>query len=159
MAHDLQERYAKMVLAKIRKELVLKDGVVFNNDYEGDPKAGAVKIPSRDSEVTVSDYDKANGISASSGSTTYITMNIDQDKAVNEVIDGYDAQAVPDNLVADRLDSAGYALAKAEDTSKRDEAKKHLITVLIAVAVTIALVLFFTQLLPLIINAFLPQGE
>ena len=117
MAHDLQERYAKMVLAKIRKELVLKDGVVFNNDYEGDPKAGAVKIPSRDSEVTVSDYDKANGISASSGSTTYITMNIDQDKAVNEVIDGYDAQAVPDNLVADRLDSAGYALAKAEDTA------------------------------------------
>ena len=65
MAHNLQERYAKMVLAKIRKELVLKDGVVFNNDYEGDPKAGAVKIPSRDSEVTVSDYDKANGISAS----------------------------------------------------------------------------------------------
>ena len=117
MTHNLQERYAKMVLAKIRKELVLKDGVVFNNDYEGDPKAGAVKIPSRDSEVTVSDYDKANGISASSGSTTYITMNIDQDKAVNEVIDGYDAQAVPDNLVADRLDSAGYALAKAEDTA------------------------------------------
>ena len=116
MAHDLQERYAKMVLAKIRKELVLKDGVVFNNDYEGDPKAGAVKIPSRDSEVTVSDYDKANGISASAGSTSYITMNIDKDKAVNEVIDGYDAQAVPDNLVADRLDSAGYSLAKAEDT-------------------------------------------
>ncbi len=116
MAHNLQERYGKMVLAKIRKELVLKDGVVFNNDYEGDPKAGAVKIPSRDTEVTVSDYDKANGISASAGSTSYITMNIDKDKAVNEVIDGYDAQAVPDNLVADRLDSAGYSLAKAEDT-------------------------------------------
>lgn len=117
MAHTLQERYAKLVLAKIRKELVLKDGVVFNNDYEGDPKAGAVKIPSRDTEVTVSDYDKANGISATSGSTSYITMNIDQDKAVNEVIDGYDAAGVPDNLVADRLDSAGYSLAKAEDTA------------------------------------------
>ncbi len=50
----------------------------------------------------------------------------------------------------------GVNLAKAEDTSKRDEAKKHLITVLIAVAVTIALVLFFTQLLPSIIGAFLP---
>ena len=50
----------------------------------------------------------------------------------------------------------GVNLAKAEDTSKRDEAKKHLITVLIAVAVTIALVLFFTQLLPEIIGAFLP---
>lgn len=43
-------------------------------------------------------------------------MPIDKDKAVNEVIDGFDAQSVPDNLVADRLDSAGYALAKAMDT-------------------------------------------
>ena len=50
----------------------------------------------------------------------------------------------------------GVNLAKAEDTSKRDEAKKHLITVLIAVAVTIALVVFFTQLMPMIIKAFLP---
>jgi hypothetical protein len=116
MAHTLQERYSKLVLAKIRKELVLKDGVVFNNDYEGDPKAGAVKIPSRDTEVQVSDYDKANGVTASAGSTSYVTMTIGKDKAVNEIIDGYDAQAVPDDLVADRLDSAGYALAAAEDT-------------------------------------------
>lgn len=49
----------------------------------------------------------------------------------------------------------GVNLARAEDQSKRDEAKKRLITTLIAVAVTIALVLFFTQLLPLIINAFI----
>ena len=35
MAHTLQERYSNLVKAKIRKELVLKDGVVFNNDYEG----------------------------------------------------------------------------------------------------------------------------
>lgn len=43
-------------------------------------------------------------------------MPIGKDKAVNEIIDGYDAQAVPDNLVADRLDSAGYSLAAQEDT-------------------------------------------
>ena len=48
----------------------------------------------------------------------------------------------------------GVNLARAEDQSKRDEAKKRLITVLIAVAITIALVLFFTQLLPIILNAF-----
>lgn len=35
MAHELQTRYSDMVLAKLRKELVLKDGVVFNTDYEG----------------------------------------------------------------------------------------------------------------------------
>lgn len=43
-------------------------------------------------------------------------MTIDKDKAVNEIIDGYDAEAVPDNLVADRLDSAGYSLAAQLDT-------------------------------------------
>lgn len=95
---------------------MLKDGVVFNNDYEGSPTAGAVKIPVRDTEVAVSDYDKANGITAGTGGTSYETMTIDKDKAVNEIIDGYDAKAVPDNLIADRLDSAGYALAKQIDT-------------------------------------------
>ena len=115
MAHELQERYSTLVLAKMRKENVLKDGIVFNNDYEGNPKSGSVKIPVRDEEVAVSDYDKANGITASNSSTSYITLIIDKDKGVNEIIDGYEAAAVPDNLVADRLDSAGYSLAQTID--------------------------------------------
>lgn len=115
MAHISQERYSKLVLAKIRKELKLKDGVVFNNDYEGSPTAGSVKIPVRDTEVVVTDYDKANGIQGTHGSTAYETMIIDKDKAVNEIIDGFDAASVPDNLVADRLDSAGYSLAAQLD--------------------------------------------
>lgn len=116
MAHELQERYSKLILAKLRKELVLSDGDIFNNDYEGDPAAGIVKIPVRDTEVQVSDYDKANGIEATNGSTSYIDFPITKDKAVNETIDGYDAQAVPDKLVADRLDSAGYSLAARIDS-------------------------------------------
>lgn len=115
MAHKHQERYSKLVLAKLRKECKLKNGVVFNTDYEGSPKAGIVKIPVRDTEVVVSDYDKANGITAGTGGTAYEDFPINKDKAVNEIIDGYDADAVPDNLVADRLDSAGYSLAAQED--------------------------------------------
>lgn len=115
MAHESQERYSDMVKAKVRKELVLKDGVVFNNDYEGNPTSGVVKIPVRDTEVAVSDYDKANGITAGTGGTAYENMIIDKDKAVNEIIDGFDSESVPDNLVADRLDSAGYSLAKQLD--------------------------------------------
>lgn len=115
-AHEHQERWSKLVLAKLRQELVLKDGVVFNNDYEGSPAAGVVKIPQRDEEVVVSDYDKANGITGTHGSTAYVNMSITKDKAVNEIIDGYDAKAVPDNLVADRLDSAAYSMAKQIDT-------------------------------------------
>ena len=115
MAHEAQERYSALVLAKIRKENKLKNGVVFNTDYEGGPAAGIVKIPVRDTEVVVSDYDKANGIKAGVGGTTYENFPITKDKAVNEIIDGYDAELVPDNLVADRLDSAGYAIATVED--------------------------------------------
>lgn len=115
-AHEHQERWSKLVLAKLRQELVLKDGVVFNNDYEGSPAAGLVKIPVRDEEVQVSDYDKANGIQGTNGSTSYENMPITKDKALNEIIDGYDANAVPDNLVADRLDSASYSMAKQIDT-------------------------------------------
>lgn len=116
MAHLHQERWSKLVMAKLRNILCLKDGVVFNNDYEGSPAAGSVKIPVRDGEVVVSDYDKANGIQGTHGSTAYETMIIDKDKAVNEIIDGYDAQAVPDNLVADRLDSATYGMQAQVDT-------------------------------------------
>ncbi len=115
MSHESKTRYSDLVLAKLRSELVLSDGFVFNNDYEGSAVSGAVKIPVRDDEVAVSDYDRANGIQVTHGNTGYTTLLIDKDKAINELIDGFDAENVPDNLVADRLDSGGYAMAKQVD--------------------------------------------
>lgn len=47
----------------------------------------------------------------------------------------------------------GIQLARADDQGKRDDAKKHLITVIIALAVTLVLVLFFLHILPAIIFA------
>lgn len=114
-AHAHQERWSSLVDKKLRQTLVTRDNYIFNTNYEGNPKAGKVKIPVRDTEVAVKDYDKATGVDLDKGSTGYIDLDIDQDKAVNELIDGYDATAVPDNLVADRLDSAGYALALEMD--------------------------------------------
>ena len=119
-AHEHQERWSSMVDAKLRQTLVTRDHYIFNSNYEGTPKAGKVKIPVRDTEVTVKDYDKAKGIDLTAGSTAYIDLDIDRDKAVNELIDGYDAAAVPDNLVADRLDSAGYSLALTMDQDSID---------------------------------------
>lgn len=121
MAHEQRVRYSELILAKMRKDAVLKDGIVFNNDYEGTPSAGAVKIPVRDTEVAVSNYDKTNGISSATGSTSYQTLTIDKDKGVNEIIDGYDAEAVPASLVADRLDSASYSIALQIDTDGATE--------------------------------------
>ena len=94
MAHEAQVRYSNLVDLKLRKTLVKKVGVICNNRYEGSPKAGSVKVPVRDTEVVVNAYDKA----------------------VNEIIDGFDTESVPGNLVADRLDSAGYSLGLQMDS-------------------------------------------
>ena len=115
MAHNLQERYSQLVDAKLRASLVTKENVIFNTKFDGTPTAGAVKIPVRDTEVGVGTYNPLTGTSLTHGDTAYITAALDNDKAVNELIDGYQANAVPDNLVADRLDSAGYSVAKTLD--------------------------------------------
>lgn len=115
MAHNLQVRYSALVDAKLRASLVTKDHVIFNTRYDGNPTAGAVKIPVRDGEVVVQDYNRTTGVELTNGDTGYLNVLINKDKAVNELIDGYEAAAVPDNLVADRLDSAGYSTAAAID--------------------------------------------
>lgn len=119
--HAAQDRFSDLVLAKLRSTLVLRDGIVFNNDYEGDPVAGKVRIPVRDTEVGVGDYDVATGKSISQGATTYLDILVNKDKAVNELIDGYEAAAVPDGLIAERLDSAGYSLALQLDSDGATE--------------------------------------
>lgn len=112
MTHLLQDRFSELMDERLRAELVT--GFIFNTKYEGDPKAGAVKIPTR-GEANVRVYDRAKGIAPEEGETKYITLTDFKDVAVNEVIDGYEAAAVPDNLIADRLDSAGYAGARELD--------------------------------------------
>ncbi len=111
LAHAGQERWSSLVDAKLRQTLVTRDNYIFNTNYEGSPTARKVKIPVRDTEVSVKKYDKVTGVDLETGNTTYMDLEIDQDMAVNELIDGYDAASVPDNLVADRLDSAGYSLS------------------------------------------------
>lgn len=120
MAHKNQERWAALVDIKLRNQLVTRDNLIFNSRYEGDPTSGKVKIPVRDTEVSVKDYDKANGLDPEAGSTDYLDLNIDHDEAVNELIDGYDAASVPDGIIADRLDSAGYSLALSIDKKSID---------------------------------------
>ncbi len=48
----------------------------------------------------------------------------------------------------------GVQLSRAEDQGKRDDAKKHLITVVIAIGVTLALILVFNVFLPMLLDAF-----
>lgn len=39
MAHTNQERWATLVDAKLRSQLVTRDNLIFNNRYEGEPTA------------------------------------------------------------------------------------------------------------------------
>lgn len=119
MAHELKINYGTKIDEVLRVDLVTRDEIIFNTYYEGDAKAGAVKIPVRDGETEVADYDKTNisNNKVTYGSTAYITAVIDNDKFVNEYIDGYEAEAVPDNIKAQRVTSAGYSLASVIDTN------------------------------------------
>lgn len=119
MAHELKVNYGAKIDEVLRVGLVTKDEVIFNTYYEGEAKAGAVKIPVRDDEVEVADYDKTDiaNNKVKYGATAYITSVIDNDKFVNEYIDGYEAEAVPDNIKAQRVTSAGYSLASTIDTT------------------------------------------
>lgn len=49
--------------------------------------------------------------------TDYMPILIDQHKAFSELVDGYEAEAVPDNLRAQRLESAAYVTGKALELS------------------------------------------
>lgn len=111
--HKRKETYANEVLAIARAELNLYDD--FSTDYEKDEVTGQINVPTRNGEVKVSDYDILNGIELTQSATDYLPLPIDKDYGVNELIDGYEAGAVPDNLVAQRIESAGYSIGMKKE--------------------------------------------
>lgn len=106
--HKRKETYANEVLAIARAELNIYED--FSTDYEKDEVTGQINVPTRNGEVKVSDYDILNGIELTQSATDYLPLPVDKDYGVNELIDGYEASAVPDNLVAQRIESAGYSI-------------------------------------------------
>lgn len=111
--HKRKETYANEVLAIARAELNLYED--FSTDYEVDEVTGQINVPTRNGEVKVSDYDVLNGVELTQSATDYLPLPIDKDYAVNELIDGYEANAVPDNLVAQRIESAGYSIGMKKE--------------------------------------------
>lgn len=111
--HARKETYADEVLAIARAEMNIYED--FSTDYEKDEVTGQINVPTRNGEVRVSDYDILNGIELTQSATEYLPLPIDKDYGVNELIDGYEAQAVPDNLVAQRIESAGYSIGMKKE--------------------------------------------
>ena len=90
------ESYSKIVDAKLRANSVFAN--IFNNRHDliGGVAGGAVNIPVR-TEVTAGAYVTATGLAISSPSTTYQKLLLDNDYAVNELIDGFMAASVPEH--------------------------------------------------------------
>ena len=106
--HERRETYANEVLAMAKSKVNIYDD--FSTDYEIDGATGQINVPTRSAEVTISDYDILNGVELTQSATDYVTLPIDKNYAINELIDGYEAEAVPDNLRANRIEAAGYSL-------------------------------------------------
>ena len=113
--HKRQERYADTIVKLMRKEFNIRNE--FSRDYEGNPVSGAVNVPTRNGDIVLSDYDVLNGITMTQSATDFLQVLVDGHKAFSELVDGYEAEAVPDNLRAQRLESAGYVVGKALEMS------------------------------------------
>ena len=113
--HKRQERYADTIVKLMRKEFNIRNE--FSRDYEGNPVSGAVNVPTRNGDITLSDYDILNGITMTQSATDFLQILVDGHKGFSELVDGYEAEAVPDNLRAQRLESAAYVTGKALEMS------------------------------------------
>lgn len=111
--HKRKETYAKEVLAIARLETNIYDD--FSTDYEQDEVTGKILVPTRNGDVQLSDYDILNGIELTQSATDYIELPIDQDYGMNELIDGYEEDAVPDNIRAQRIESAGFSVGMKKE--------------------------------------------
>lgn len=106
--HERRETYANEVLAMAKSKVNIYED--FSTDYEIDGATGQINVPTRSAEVTISDYDVLNGVALTQSATDYVALPIDKNYAINELIDGYEAEAVPDNLRANRIEAAGYSM-------------------------------------------------
>ena len=106
--HERRETYANEVLAMAKSKVNVYED--FSTDYEIDGATGQINVPTRSAEVAISDYDVLNGVELTQSETDYVALPIDQNYAINELIDGYEAEAVPDNIRANRIEAAGYSL-------------------------------------------------
>jgi hypothetical protein len=111
--HKRRETYANEVLALAQIETNVYDD--FSTDYEIDGATGAINVPTRSGEVTISDYDILNGVELTQSATDYVVLPVDKNYAINELIDGYEAEAVPDDLRANRIAAAAGSMGTKKE--------------------------------------------
>lgn len=123
MSLTLQTKYGEYVVAKLRQRLVTRS--LFNTNYQRNAATGVLMAPVTP-EVVIGDYNKGNlaNNTVSYDNNAWIPMIVTKDKFIKVYIDGYNAAALPYNVLADNLDRVGYGLAKVIDTDAVDTLAK-----------------------------------
>jgi hypothetical protein len=121
--HYTQERYSKEIVKLMRPQLVVRSE--FSRDYEGNPTAGAVNVPVRGVETVIGAYNVLSGKALTQSATTYLNIPVNKDYAINELVDKFEASAVPDGIVAQRLESAAYIAGKTLELNAINELETY----------------------------------
>lgn len=83
--HERVDRFANEMVKLMRKQLVIRGD--FSRDYEGSPTAGSVKVPVRNTDVEIGEYNILTGKALTQSATTYLPILITKDYAINELLD------------------------------------------------------------------------
>lgn len=107
--------WSARLLANLNKALVY--GNLVNHDYEGEIKGpGATVTINQIGDITVSDFDKAKGLSGPEQvSTTDMQLIVDQAKAFNFGVNDIDKVQSAVGLMDAAMQRASYALADVQD--------------------------------------------
>jgi hypothetical protein len=123
MPHELRDTFSPIVDEVLRQNMVTREEddqtsiPVFNTKYEGLPTAGAIKIPKR-GKAKVKKYDRANGVVATQGESSFITALVDKDIVVNEIYDSFEVAAADIDVdkAGERVVDAGLSIADEMDS-------------------------------------------
>ena len=80
--HNRQEKYARAIVELMRQALKIRN--TFSRDYEGDPTVGAVKVPVRNMDPEIKDYDVKNDAELGQSTTDYINVPVDKHDVIIE---------------------------------------------------------------------------
>lgn len=114
--------YAKEVLPLVRQQFNVRK--LFNTEYEGDIKSGIITVPVAPADPTVKTYNVRDGIELEKKDFTYKKITADEDMAINELLDGYETNKVPANVVAQRLEAGAYSLGLSLEKKAIEEITK-----------------------------------
>jgi hypothetical protein len=88
---------------------------VANLEVEGTVGFETVKVYVNDL-ATIANYVPGTGVSLTNDGSSYVDINTKQEKAINELLDGYTVETAPADLVASRLEAALVRMGEQMDT-------------------------------------------